>query len=241
MLITATSAFLVASIWLSFSCTRGFSKSKHMTIELNKRDRIFFFGDSITREGSEPGGYVSIVRETLQKKYKGLELEVIGSGVDGHRVPDLLRRLEKDIISKQPNIVIIYIGINDVGVSVFSSENSRDEQARAYEDGLRQLVNQILGTGAKVILCTPSINGENMDAANRFNHELDRYAMVVQKLANASNIAVCDLRQRFVEYLINHNPQNQTMGILTRDGVHLNAAGNAFVADGMLEVLGATK
>jgi hypothetical protein len=34
-----------------------------------------------------------------------------------------------------------------------------------------------------------------------------------------------------VAYLKTHNPENKDRGIFTRDAVHLNAAGNRFVAE----------
>jgi hypothetical protein len=50
-----------------------------------------------------------------------------------------------------------------------------------------------------------------------------------------------DLRKAFVEWLQQNNPNNADKGLLTSDTVHLNAAGNALVAEQMLAGLGVTK
>jgi len=50
----------------------------------------------------------------LTEKHKELGVEVIGAGISGNKVPDLQRRLERDVLKKKPTVVFIYIGINDV-------------------------------------------------------------------------------------------------------------------------------
>src|SRR5579863_1260074 len=80
---------------------------------LGKGERIVFLGDLITEAGAAPGGYVALAKEAIARKYPDLDIEVIGAGISGNRVPDLEARLDKDVLSKKPTLVIIYIGIND--------------------------------------------------------------------------------------------------------------------------------
>ena len=76
----------------------------------NKPKKIIFFGDSITQAGVEPGGYVDLIKKALDPtKY-----EVIGAGIGGNKVYDLYLRMEEDVLNKKPNLVVIYIGVNDV-------------------------------------------------------------------------------------------------------------------------------
>ena len=79
---------------------------------LRTNDRIVFFGDSITLLGVKRGGYRTIIKDSLVKKYPSLE--IIGAGIDGNKVPDLQVRIGADVIAKKPTIVVIFIGINDV-------------------------------------------------------------------------------------------------------------------------------
>src|SRR5262245_4925007 len=86
-------------------------------IELKKGDRIIFFGDSLTALAvkdarvPEGKGYVPLVRETL--KDKGVEVDAVATG--GHKVTDLLKRVDKDVLAKKPTVVVIQIGVNDAG------------------------------------------------------------------------------------------------------------------------------
>ena len=56
-------------------------------------------------------------------------------------------------------------------------------------------------------------------------------------MARELKLPPCDLRKATVEYARAHNPNNAEKGILTSDRVHLNEAGNKFVAETMLKVL----
>src|SRR5688572_24278244 len=90
------------------------------TITLKKGDRIIFFGDSLTalavkdRNVPEVKGYVPLVREAL--KDKGVEVNAVATG--GHQVPNLLARVDKDVLSKKPTVVVIQIGVNDASRGV---------------------------------------------------------------------------------------------------------------------------
>jgi isoamyl acetate esterase len=188
--------------------------------------RIIFLGDSITQEGYQPGGYVDLIRKDLHRDGKP-DVEIIGAGISGNKVPDLQVRLEKDVLSKKPSTVVIYIGINDVWhfqLNIGGTSKGR------YEAGLQDLIARIHGAGAEVLLCTPSVVGEKTDGTNPVDPMLEEYSAISRKVAAANNIPLCDLRKAFMGELKERNTHNQEKGVLTRDGVHLNDAGNRFVA-----------
>lgn len=125
---------------------------------LSKSDTIVFFGDSITQLGDKPNGFVTLIRDTLVAKYGDNAPTVINAGISGNKVPDLQARLDRDVISKHPTIVFIYIGINDVWH--FALPGLKGTPKDVYESGLNDIINKIHNAGAKVILCTPSVIGE---------------------------------------------------------------------------------
>ena len=71
----------------------------HANLMAQSNQRVIFLGDSITQAGARPNGYVSQVRKMLTKK-PGSKVEVLGAGISGHKVPDLQKRLERDVLSK---------------------------------------------------------------------------------------------------------------------------------------------
>ena len=206
-------------------------------VKLEKGDRIVFLGDSITAAAVGPKGFVTLIKKDLAEKHKDLDVKVIGAGVSGNRVPDLQKRLEKDVLSKKPTIVVIYIGINDVWH--FDMNPPRGTSTKDYEAGLRDVIKRCQDAGARVVLCTPSLIGEKKPGSNRDDAKLDAYAEISRTVAKEMKVPVCDLHKEFQAYEKAHNPENKERGILTRDGVHLTDAGDRFVADAILKALGA--
>jgi len=198
-------------------------------------ERIIFFGDSITELGIKPNGYVSLVHDSL--KTIGYHYDVIGAGVSGNKINDLLDRVEKDVIAKKPSIVVVYIGINDVWHFAFASRGLTGTPKNKFEEGLKNLILQIQSNGAKVILCTPSVIGEKNDGSNPNDILLDEYSAISRKIAAETGSTLCDLRKEFLSYLHHYNLSNAEQGILTYDGVHLNDTGNHFVAEQIVKTL----
>jgi lysophospholipase L1-like esterase len=205
---------------------------------LVKGDRIVFLGDSITQGGSGPKGYVTLYTKSIQASHPDFELATVNAGISGHKVPNLQARLDKDVISKKPTIVYIYIGINDV----WHGENDpkKGTSKEAYEAGLKDLITRIKAAGARVIVCTPTVIGEKTGGANKLDAQLDEYSDISRRVAAETKSPMCDLRKAFVDYLKTNNPENKERGVLTGDRVHLNDAGNLLVAETMLKAVGET-
>lgn len=202
---------------------------------LRSGERIVFFGDSITQLGVKPGGYVTIIRDSLLAKYPSLGIDIIGAGISGNKVPDLQRRLQKDVLDKKPTVVVIYIGINDVWH--WAMPGLKGTPKDEFETGLKEIIAAIHKEGARVVLCTPSVIGEKNDSSNPQDAMLAEYSDISRRVAKETGSRLCDLRAAFIEYLKSHNPGEEEKGILTVDRVHLNDQGNRFVAEQMLRSL----
>ncbi|MEE9163147.1 MAG: SGNH/GDSL hydrolase family protein [Candidatus Neomarinimicrobiota bacterium] len=204
-------------------------------IELPLGEHIIFLGNSITELGDQPGGFVAQVRDTLSARRPDGGIEVVGAGISGNKVPDLQERLNRDVLSRRPNLVFVLIGINDVWQSTMVQGGTPIDR---YEEGLRGIVRRINNMGAAVVLCTPAVIGERLDGGNPLDAMLDEYAAVTRRVARDGRIALVDLRKIFLKHLRAHNPDNRESGILTTDGVHLNDRGNRLLAETVLRNLG---
>jgi lysophospholipase L1-like esterase len=194
----------------------------------DKKKKILFFGDSITQAGVNPGGYIRLIDTIIQKEGLTDKYETIGAGVSGNKVYDLYLRLEQDVLQKSPDIVIIYIGVNDVWHKASSGTGTDyDKFGKFYE----ALVAKIQAGGAKVILCTPAAIGERHDNSNQQDGDLNQYSNWIRGFASKQQLQLVDLRALFHEYSLKNNPENKEKGVLTSDRVHLNPAGQQFVAD----------
>ncbi len=107
-----------------------------------------------------------------------------------------------------------------------------------YEVGLRSILSRITGSGARAVLCTPSVIGERHDGSNSLDTMLDEYAAISRRVARELDVPLVDLRKAFLKHLRDYNVENLERGILTYDGVYLSDAGNRLVAGEVLKALG---
>lgn len=197
----------------------------------NKKKKILFFGDSITQAGAERGGYIGMIENLLQKEEK-TDYELIGAGVSGNKIYDLYLRAESDVISRSPDIVVVYVGVNDVW---HKRTHGTGTDADKFEQFYRALIFKLQSAHVKVVLCTPAVIGEKKDGANEQDEDLNKYANIIKNIGSSLQLPVCDLRALFRAYIEEYNTENVAYDILTTDGVHLNETGNRLVAEALWE------
>ena len=211
----------------------------------NSNKKVVFLGDSITQNAvinSEKfKGFISLLGENVDKN-----TELIGKGIGGDKVSDLLTRYRDDVIKLNPDMVFIYIGINDVW---HKYDYGTGTDIDLYENGLRQIITDLKENGVEVILCTPTVIGENkgeFTLVNQFkdietmeimNNDLDDYSNVIRKLSREFDTKLLDLRKIFMQYISENNPENKSKGVLTTDGVHLNNLGSKLIANEMIKFI----
>lgn len=198
-----------------------------------KTQKVIFFGDSITQQGARPGGYITRMREALAKTGNN-NYELVGAGIGGNKIYDLYLRLEDDVLSQDPDVVFIYIGVNDVWHKTTSGTGTDPDK---FEKFYTAIINKLLDKHIRVILCTPAVIGEKTDFTNPQDGDLNAYSQIIRSLAQKWHCRLVDLREAFHNYELNNNPSNKDSSILTHDRVHLNDNGNQLVADKMLEAL----
>jgi len=197
-------------------------------VQLKKGDRIIFFGDSLTalaiKDPNVPDGkgYVPLVRAAL--KDTGVDVDAVATG--GHKVTDLLKRVDQDVLAKKPTIVVIQIGVNDASAGV------TPELFRAQ---LIELIGKLQRGGAQVIQCTCTCRVEGYDPDNDMDKKLDALAEVARLIAREKQLPLIDLRKAFIEYWKVNNPENKPKGFLTYDGNHWTEAGHKYIAEQMLK------
>lgn len=214
--------------WIS--CVLAFSVLILSTAMQKKAKKVIFFGDSITQAGVQGNGYINL----LKKELDPTKYELIGAGIGGNKVYDLYLRMEDDVLSKKPDLVFIYVGINDVWHKLGARTGTDyDKYLKFYQ----ALIHKIQANGSKVVLCTPTVIGEKKDGTNEVDADLNKYAAGIRELAVKNNLPLCDLRKAFVDYETANNTEDKEKGVLTTDKVHLNDTGNKLVADTMLPFL----
>lgn len=193
-----------------------------------QKRKIIFFGDSITEAGVREGGYVDILKRSDP------DSEYLGAGIGGNKIYDLFFRLDADVIAKRPDVVVIFIGVNDVWhKQSHQTGTDPDRFVRFYE----AIIDKLQASSIEVIVCTPAVIGEKIDFSNPQDGDLNSYSTLIREIADRKACKLVDIRQGFLNYNREHNPGNKESGILTTDRVHLNATGNRLVAELMRSAL----
>ncbi len=199
-----------------------------------QKKRIVFFGDSITQAGVQPTGYITKLTQLLTEKNIGNNYELVGAGIGGNKAYDLYLRMEDDVLSKKPDAVVIWVGVNDVW---HKRTYGTGTDADKFEKFYNAIIKKLKANNITVLICTPATIGEKTDFTNELDGDLNKYSEIIRSIAKNNNCALIDLRKAFLAYNLTNNRENKESGILTTDRVHLNEKGNQFVAEEMYKAL----
>jgi lysophospholipase L1-like esterase len=203
-----------------------------------QKKKVIFFGDSITQAGVNPGGYIVRIGELATKDNLAAQYDFIGAGIGGNKVYDLYLRMDDDVLATKPDVVIIYIVVNDVWHKrSYGTGTDLDKFEKFYN----ALIKKMQAQNIKLIMCTPAVIGERTDFSNELDGDLNNYSNVIRKIATTNGLPLVDLRKAFLDYNKQNNPENKESGILTSDRVHLNDKGNQLVADEIWKAIKALK
>lgn len=199
-----------------------------------QKQKIIFFGDSITQAGVGPNGYITKFTQMLEQKGVKDKYEAAGAGIGGNKIYDLYLRMDDDVLAKDPNIVVIWVGVNDVWHKRSSGTGTDPDKFQRFYTAV---IKKLQAKNIKVFLCTPACIGEKTDFSNEQDGDLNQYSTFIRQLASANNCGLIDLRKSFLAYNLANNKDNKESGILTTDRVHLNEKGNQLVADEMMKAI----
>jgi lysophospholipase L1-like esterase len=111
------------SSWSGFRARNASRRTLFAQRRAEDQDAIVFLGDSIT-EGWK----------TLEQDFADLGVKVANRGIGGDTTPNLVYRLQEDVLALHPRALVILIGTNDLG------EHTSPEQIAGNE---RELLKRI--------------------------------------------------------------------------------------------------
>lgn len=206
---------------------------------------IVCVGDSITEAHD---GYVAVLRNLIAAGYPERNIKVVNAGVSGNKAPDMLARLERDVLPHHPQWITISVGINDVWHGFYDFDGDKEipegggpngVPVDVYESTLNRMVGVLReSTDARIVLLTPTVIGEDLDnPANTANRRLADYVAAMQRVAAAQDTYLAPVHRDFVQALRAGKSVDPEY-TLTTDGVHMNAIGNHVMALTILATLG---
>ncbi len=191
---------------------------------------VGFMGDSITAGGwGNPGGYVRLTIAGLAAN--GVKVTPVPAGIGGHKSNQMLARLKKDVLDKKPDWMTLSCGVNDVW------HGTNGVPLDQYKTNITTILDQCAAAGAKVVVLTATVIGEELEGDN--NKKLETYNDFLRGLAKERKAPLADLYTQFATFLKAHpNTTGKPGRQLTSDGVHMAPAGDQMMARGVLQAFG---
>jgi len=194
-------------------------------------DRIVWLGDSITAAHT----YGRYVETFFLLRRPDLNLTFINAGIGGHSALNGLNRIEQDVLSLHPSVVVVNFGMNDAGYPTGSPHAAFIKNMDAIIERLRQ------GGVQRIIWVEPTpahVAGVSAQSklADR-QRQLERLVAEMRRHAVRSDVIK-------VQW---HDPMQQALKAaaarpdfkLIPDRIHPNAAGHAVMAVEFLRQIGA--
>ena len=178
--------------------------------------RVVFFGDSITASWNDPqkaGGFFS------GKSY-------VNRGISSQTTPQMLIRLQRDVIALKPRVVVILAGTNDIG-SVTGPTS-----LRAIEDNLTSMAILARAHAIRVVMSSVLPTHDNgLEDGKPIVHSKNRPPEQIRALNEWMKALAA--RQEYV-YLDYYSSMVDDRGNLRQelsdDGIHPNRKGYAVMA-----------
>ncbi|MCI7643324.1 MAG: GDSL-type esterase/lipase family protein [Lentisphaeria bacterium] len=189
---------------------------------------IIFMGDEITAVAAEsPSGFVQLAVAGLRAN--NINVSWQSSGVPGDTTRKMLTRLTRDVITRQPQFLVLFCGVNEV------IEPDESGSLDNFRKQLQTIADLTQKNNIQLVLLTPITAGNEKN-----NVKISRYAEIIRAVAKEKNIIVADT-ERAVRHLID----DVNSAILdgrgrktTTDGIRLAPVGNQVVARELLRALG---
>ena len=207
---------------------------------------LVFFGDSLTdmyrnfdktvdMSTSYGTGFVFDVAAQLMYECPGY-YKIINRGQGGNKVTDLYARYMEDIVTENPDVLTILVGVNDVWHEIITHSGTPiDVFTETYLKLVNELKEKLPNT--KFILMEPFflLGDATKDIWEPFQEVL-KYAQECKKVAEKTGCIYIELQKDFNDAIKNGGSTQFLF-----DGLHTNPAGAHLIATKWLNVFKSLK
>jgi len=203
---------------------------------LKKGDRLAIIGDSITEQRL----YSKYIETWLTACHPELEIQCFQFGWGGERAPGFAARMENDMVPWKPDVVTTCYGMNDGSYRAYE-----DQIGKAYEDGMRQIIERMKEAGATVVVGSPGVvdsftwNTNNPDFDQVYNENLQHLGQIAERLAEENKFPHADVFGNMMSAMTAAKAAlGQEYPVAGGDGVHPGPNGQLVMAYAFLKALG---
>jgi lysophospholipase L1-like esterase len=166
--------------------------------QFKEGNRVVFLGNSIT----DGGHYHSYIWLYYMTRFPNRNLRVLNAGVGGNTAFDMYKRLDGDVLSKNPSTLVVSFGMNDSGYLEYNGDDGArfgEERYQETYENFKLLEERLRGlTCTKIVLMggspydgTAEIEGNI--ALKGKNEVMQRIVAFMKKSAAENNWEFLDL------------------------------------------------
>lgn len=126
-------------------------------------DRAVFLGNSIT----DGGHYHSYIWLYYMTRFPYMDLQVFNAGIGGNTAGDMYERLDGDVFSKKPTVLMVTFGMNDTGYFEYNQEGADKFGEKKYAEckkNFGKIEKRLLGLdGVDIVMIGGSPYDETAD------------------------------------------------------------------------------
>lgn len=203
---------------------------------LKKGDRLAIIGDSITEQKQ----YSKFMETYLLACHPELDIKCFQFGWGGERAPGFANRMENDLIPWHPDVITTCYGMNDGSYRAYD-----DNIGKAYEDGMRDIINRMKKEGVTVVVGSPGVVDSFTWARDRadfdqvYNANLKKLGEIAKSLADENKFPHADVFGDMHQSMVAAKEKlGEQYHVAGGDGVHPAANGHLIMAYAFLKALG---
>jgi acyl-CoA thioesterase-1 len=196
-----------------------------------KNPLIVVLGDSITASYFETiswkpfrcaqcpqDGYAEKFLHLLEEQYPMSAPSLINSGIAGDNIHGMNKRLERDVLRYQPDLVILNASVN---WSVH--RGTLEEYQKNYDEVVRRIRKE---TGADLILMTA-----NTKISDKTDPNFEERTDYVRREAETYHLPLVDIHQLYEETI----PFNELKSALSNEENHPTPYGHTLIAEALMQ------
>ncbi len=186
---------------------------------------------------------LKVAESEVSKELKAQKIKITHRKKKGLTSALALESLEKDVLKKKPQLVLLSIGLADI-FDLKKDKLLENADIEASINNSELLISKITDAGIKVVWVTPGLFGEFPDKLSEENSALDSLVAQQKALCVKLNIDCFDLRStslRAVEKMKRAGKYKKERPYLTKNGFEWSKDGAAELGNALQRYLGVNK
>ena len=214
--------------------TLGMNTTNAQVAPFKTGDKIAFVGNSIT----EQGYYESYIWLYYMLHFPGRHIVILNRGIGGDRAENIYERFDDDVLSADPDVIVLTFGMNDSGYWEYLKGNPDSvarvhvADSRHYFDLIRERLKKLPNVKKVIILGSPFDETVKLKSAVFPGkvQAMEQIAAFQTEAAKANHWGLVDFLHPMTAIDLREQKQDSTFTLTGNDRIHPGNSGHFVMA-----------